>query len=71
MEMGKIGQVPELTADAREQLMDTLKAALREGKRKKTEFDHIRQEEAERRAQGMEEQAVAIGLLRQQQKVNS
>ena len=69
MEMGKIGQVPELTADAREQLMDTLKAALREGMRKKTEFDHIRQEEAERRAQGMEEQAVAIGLLRQQQKV--
>ena len=69
MEMEKIKQVPELTPDAREQLMNTLQAALREGKRKKTEVEHIRQEEAERRAQGMEQNLVAQGLIGQQQKV--
>ena len=69
LEMEKINQLPELTPDTREQLMSTLQATLREGMRKKTEVEHIRQEEAERRAQGIEQQLVAQGLIRQQQTV--
>ena len=69
LEMEKIKQLPEVTPDAREQLVGTLQAALREGMRKKTEVEHIRQEEAERRAQGIEQQLVAQGLIRQQQTV--
>jgi hypothetical protein len=68
-EMEKVKGLPELTPEAREQFLGALQAALREGSRRLVEVVHIRQEDAERMAKGMEQALMANALVRDQQKV--
>ena len=68
-EMEKVTGLPELTPEAREQFLGALQAALREGKKLLVEVEQRRQEDAVRRAQGMEQALVANALIRDQQKV--
>ena len=69
LEMEKVKGIAELTPEAREQFYGALQAALREGSKQLIEVEHRRQEDAERRAAGMEQALVANGLIRDQQKV--
>ncbi len=59
LEMEKVKGIAELTPEAREQFYGALQAALREGSKQLIEVEHRRQEDAERRAAGMEQALVA------------
>ena len=69
LEMEKVKGIAELTPEAREQFYGALQAALREGSKQLIEVEHRRQEDAERRAAGMEQALVANKLIRDQDKV--
>ena len=64
LELDKIRQTPDLEADVRGQLVDQLQVALREGERRRVEFEQKRQQQQEAQASGKERLLVQDNLAR-------
>ena len=69
MELEKMKQLPELSAEARDQIVSSLQAALREGARRLTEFEHRQQQRQERESKAREQEILVRNLVRSQQRL--
>jgi len=64
-----VRQTPDLDPDVRDQLADTVEAALRAGARRRTEMEHRVQQQQENQARFKEMALIHENLMRKQQKV--
>ena len=69
MELEKMKQLPELSAEARDQIVGSLQAALREGARRLTEFEQRQQQRQEEESKAKEQEILIQNLVRTQQRV--
>ena len=70
LELDKIRQAPDLEADVRGQLVDQLQVALREGERRRVEFEQKRQQQQEAQAAGKERLLIQDNLARRQEQAS-
>ena len=69
MELEKMKQLPELSPEARDQIVGSLQAALREGARRLTEFEQRQQQRQEEESKAKEQEILIQNLVRTQQRV--
>ena len=65
----KVKQFPDLLPEVRDQMLSGLQAALKEGAKRLTEYEHNRQIRAEQIAAGKEQELIARDLDQHQQKI--